>query len=83
LVQVLPREYDAAYSADRRRLRQKKVRHAEFVAWYRALKDGQSCADCGGVFHHAAMEWDHLPGFVKLSDVATLVQKRKPATRPG
>ena len=50
--------------------------HAEFVIWYRALEDGQPCSDCRGVFHHSAMEWDHLPGFVKLSDVATLVQKR-------
>jgi formate dehydrogenase assembly factor FdhD len=69
------REYDRRYHASRRtrRIEQARRRHAEIVAWYTALKRGQPCVDCGGVFHHAAMTWDHLPGTVKLGDVSTLV----------
>ena len=26
------------------------------------LKEGKPCTDCGGTFHIAAMEWDHVPG---------------------
>jgi hypothetical protein len=29
------------------RIEQKSARHAEFVEWYLALKDGKPCADCG------------------------------------
>ena len=25
------------------------------------LKTGKPCTDCGGTFHIAAMEWDHVP----------------------
>jgi hypothetical protein len=54
---------------------QKKERHAEFVAWYLALKEGKPCADCGNMYHPAAMQWDHLPGVQKLASVADLCRK--------
>ena len=54
---------------------QKKLRHAELVAWYQALKSEMPCADCGDMFHHAAMTWDHLPGASKLADVSSLLQR--------
>jgi hypothetical protein len=43
--------------------------------WYRSLKAGKPCADCGGVFHHSAMTWDHLPGTEKRSEVSTLLRR--------
>jgi hypothetical protein len=49
------------------------------VAWYRALKSSTPCADCGSTFHHAAMSWDHLPGFEKLDDVSSLVSRHNKA----
>jgi hypothetical protein len=51
----------------------RKQHRRALVAWYRALKDGRVCADCGGTFHHAAMQWDHLPGRPKRRDVSNLV----------
>lgn len=39
-------------------------RNAERRAFLRKVKD-VPCADCGKVFHHAAMEFDHLPGTEK------------------
>lgn len=40
-------------------------------AWVQAYKTGSPCTDCGGVFHHAAMDFDHIhPG--KVANVAVL-----------
>src|SRR3954469_1208548 len=33
------------------RVEQKRERHAEFVEWYLALKEGKPCADCGQSYH--------------------------------
>ena len=76
------REYDREYHRRTRprRLAQKRARHNEMVAWYRALKDELPCADCGLAFHHAAMTWDHLPGELKLSDVSSLLQRHSRKT---
>jgi hypothetical protein len=57
------------------RVEQKKEKHAEFVESYLALKDGKPCADCGAIYHPAAMQWDHLPGAEKLASVADLCRK--------
>ena len=71
------RSYDAEYhrSTQRLRVEQKRERHAEFVEWYLALKEGKPCADCGVAHHPAAMQWDHLPGAAKLASVADLCRK--------
>lgn len=42
------------------------------MEWYVGLKTGRPCTDCGGTFHPAAMQWDHLPGHVKTADLAAL-----------
>jgi hypothetical protein len=70
--------YDREYHAATRtvRLRQKGLRRAEKVWWYRALKSNTPCADCGGFFHHAAMTWDHLPGSRKAADISDMVHRR-------
>ena len=39
-------------------------------AWLRSLKDGKPCVDCGEVYPHQVMQWDHKPGFEKLGDVS-------------
>ena len=69
------REYDAAYWRKTRdeRLRQRKIRRRDLAIWYREQKTGRPCTDCGGVFHHAAMHWDHLPGLGKKREVSNLV----------
>src|SRR2546426_1918759 len=35
-------------------------------AWLRELKAGKTCTDCGGSFPPEAMQWDQLPGMIKL-----------------
>jgi hypothetical protein len=30
---------------------------------------------CGRCYHHAAMQWDHLPGAAKLDEVSNLVRR--------
>ena len=71
------RAYDADYN--RRTLERRRARRAErrpeFVAWYRALKEARPCADCGGQFPAEAMQWDHLPGADKVSDVSNLLRR--------
>jgi hypothetical protein len=54
------REYDAEYWRRTRdkRLKMRKLHRRDLVEWYRQLKAGRPCADCGRVFHHAAMQWD-------------------------
>ena len=71
------RSYDALYHQRTRptRLMQKRRRHEELVAWYTAMKSSTPCADCGGVFHPAAMTWDHLPGEPKVDDVSSMLQR--------
>lgn len=46
---------------------QRKRRRQRAAAIIRAFKD-KPCADCGGRFHHAAMDCDHVRG-IKLHDV--------------
>ena len=58
------REYDRAYhsrNAEKRRV-QARHRRRVLVALNHELKSSRPCTDCGGRFHPAAMEWDHLPG---------------------
>jgi len=68
------RSWDAGYHARTRgvRLAQKREAKQSRLAWLYALKS-RPCADCGGSFHPAAMQFDHLPGPRKLRDVSTLV----------
>lgn len=34
-------------------------------------KAGRVCMDCGGSFHHSAMDFDHRPGEAKLFDISS------------
>ena len=69
--------YDADYNA--RTLARRRARRAErkmeFTVWYHALKEQRPCEDCGGRFPAAAMQWDHLPGSEKSTEVGNLVRR--------
>ena len=73
--------YDREYHRITRpvRLAQKREQHRRTVAWFRKLKENRPCADCGGVFHPAAMAFDHLPGNPKVDDVSSLLGKHNRA----
>ena len=45
------------------------------LAWHHDLKRDKPCHDCGGVFHPAAMQWDHREGTKKLGDVSNLIAR--------
>lgn len=67
-------EYAAEYYVRNRvkRVEYNRRQRQEAAAWYLELKKGRPCADCGGVFHPAAMQWDHPPGAEKVAHVAEL-----------
>lgn len=44
----------------------------QFRVWYNSLKT-KPCSDCGVEYHHAAMQWDHIPGQEKVSSLAQLI----------
>jgi hypothetical protein len=76
------RAYDAAYHQrvkDRRR-EQKRRRERELRAFVNSLKRDRPCAECGGFFDLPAMQWDHLPGFIKtgnLGDIGHRTSRRR------
>jgi hypothetical protein len=45
-------------------------------AWLISLKTGKPCTDCGRVFPHQVMQWDHRPGTEKLGEISGEFRKR-------
>ena len=43
--------------------------------WLREMKTGKTCTDCGGSFPPEAMQWDHLPGTVKLGEISSKIRR--------
>ena len=43
------------------------------VRWLQEYKESRPCTDCGGRFHHAAMDFDHVHGD-KINEVSRLSQ---------
>ncbi len=41
--------------------------------WYNELKNAP-CTDCGIKFHPVAMEWDHLPQYVKIANLSQMLR---------
>jgi hypothetical protein len=39
--------------------------------WLLGLKSGRPCTDCGRVFPPEVMQWDHVPGVIKLGNIST------------
>ena len=70
------RTYDREYHFRNRarRLQQVKERRRHLAEWHNRLKSTTPCADCGGIFHPAAVTWDPLPGSQKVADVSALIQ---------
>jgi hypothetical protein len=70
------RAYDREYWRRTRvsRINMRKVHRRNLLDWYRSLK-AAPCADCGGMFHHAAMQWDHLPGAPKRRELSNMVRQ--------
>jgi hypothetical protein len=45
-------------------------------AWLVGLKAGKPCTDCGRIFPHQVMQWDHRPGTEKLGEISGDLRKR-------
>ena len=41
------------------------------TAWLLSLKAGEPCTDCGRIYAPQVMQWDHLPGNLKLGNIST------------
>ncbi|MDQ3097704.1 MAG: hypothetical protein M3Q61_06010 [Chloroflexota bacterium] len=44
--------------------------------WLLSLKQGRACTDCGRIYPSQVMQWDHLPGTIKLGNISTDFRKR-------
>lgn len=44
--------------------------------WLLSLKTGRPCTDCGKIFPPQVMQWDHLPGNLKLGNISTGLRDR-------
>lgn len=42
-----------------------------------SLKTGIPCADCGEIFPPYVMQWDHLPGHLKVDEIGSMVGSRR------
>ena len=68
--------YDRRYYAERGKAARQariKVRRDAARAWMDSLKEGRPCADCGATFLPWVMHWDHLPGYLKIDEISTMV----------
>lgn len=46
------------------------------AAWLLSLKGGRPCTDCGRIYAPQVMQWDHLPGSLKLGNISTDLRGR-------
>jgi hypothetical protein len=46
------------------------------AAWLLSLKAGRPCTDCGRIYAPQVMQWDHLPGNLKLGNISTNLRGR-------
>lgn len=80
------RECTAGHDRARRDDPEKRAEYAarnsrvagEFREWLWAEKS-KPCTDCGGTFHPVAMDYDHLPGFVKEFEIGMAAAGRSRA----
>jgi hypothetical protein len=49
-------------------------RKRELMDWYKALKSGRSCVDCGTCYVACQLDFDHLPQFQKRDEVSHMVR---------
>jgi hypothetical protein len=75
------RKAEGRYVEGREAKRESKRRRRRAVeAIVRAAK-ARPCADCGGTFHFAAMQFDHLPGTAKTERVSKMMTSSDAAVR--
>lgn len=58
-------------------LERNKISHKKRLKWYTELKKDKPCVDCKQVFHPAAMQFDHLPGFEKVNHISAIWSRAK------
>jgi len=46
------------------------------AAWLLSLKAGRPCTDCRRTYAPQVMQWDHLPGSLKLGNISTVLRGR-------
>ena len=74
--------YDRRYYAERGkapRLLRSRVRREDARAWMDTLKEGRPCADCGETFSPWVMHWDHLPEYLKVDEISSMVGSHRRA----
>lgn len=74
------RAYDRRYYAERGKpARSARMRawRASGREWMDTLKAGRPCADCGDTFPPCVMHWDHLPEYIKLGEISSMVANRQ------
>lgn len=62
-------DYMKKYDTDR--IEKRKQRQQRLLAKH---KHGRPCHDCGVVFHHFVMDFDHRPGEVKSRDISWMIK---------
>jgi protein-arginine kinase activator protein McsA len=67
--------YPSRPKGESKRLQRKRSR--ERIALFVIELKNAPCVDCGNRFHHAAMDFDHLPGFEKRASVSRLAEQVK------
>jgi hypothetical protein len=74
------KEYDHDYNLrNHRRWADKKLAWQKSrSAWLREMKTGKTCTDCGDTFPPECMQWDHLPGTVKLGEISDKMRQWSP-----
>jgi hypothetical protein len=71
--------YDRMYYAERGKPPRDARRRAAMDAareWMNQMKEGLPCADCGDTFPPFVMHWDHLPGFLKVDEISSMLGHR-------
>lgn len=74
--------YDRRYYEERGKAARQariRVRRDSARAWLDSLKEGHPCADCGETFPPWVMHWDHLPGYLKINEISSMVGSHRRA----
>jgi hypothetical protein len=69
--------YDAARFQEKRELRESQIKAQQqrVKEWMDDIKSKTPCADCKLKWPPYVMQWDHLPGSVKVANVSDLARR--------
>lgn len=65
------------YKTKEQRAKRDQARRLENLEFLVAYKLKSGCVDCGYNKHHAGLQFDHLPGFKKYANVASLTYRSR------